>query len=66
MPLFVNTNSGSLSSQRSLTVANNALQTSLQRLSSGQRINTAKDDAAGLGISNRMTTQISGLNQAAR
>ena len=66
MPLFLNTNSGSMQAQRSLTVANNALQTSLQRLSSGQRINTAKDDAAGLGISNRMTTQISGLNQAAR
>ena len=66
MPLYVNTNSGSMQAQRSLTVANTALQTSLQRLSSGQRINTAKDDAAGLGISNRLTTQISGLNQAAR
>ena len=66
MPLYLNTNSSSLSAQRSLTTANNALQTSLQRLSSGQRINTSKDDAAGMGISNRMTTQINGLNQAAR
>ena len=66
MPLYINTNSASLASQRALTTANNALQTSLQRLSSGQRINTAKDDAAGMGISNRMTTQITGLNQAAR
>ena len=66
MPLYLNTNSASLSAQRSLTTANNALQTSLQRLSSGQRINSAKDDAAGMGISNRMTTQITGLNQAAR
>ena len=66
MPLYINTNSSSLGAQRSLTTANNALQTSLQRLSSGQRINSAKDDAAGMGISNRMTTQITGLNQAAR
>jgi len=66
MPLYINTNSASLGAQRSLTTSNNALQTSLQRLSSGQRINTAKDDAAGMGITNRMTTQITGLNQAAR
>ena len=66
MPLYLNTNGASMSAQRSLTTANNALQTSLQRLSSGQRINSAKDDAAGMGISNRMTTQITGLNQAAR
>jgi flagellin len=66
MPLYVNTNTTSLNAQRSLTSANSALQTSLKRLSSGQRINSAQDDAAGLGISERMTTQISGLNQAAR
>ena len=66
MPLYINTNSASLGAQRALTSANNTLQTSLQRLSSGQRINTAKDDAAGMGITNRMTTQITGLNQAAR
>ena len=66
MPLFINTNSGSMQAQRSLTTSTQALETSLQRLSSGRRINSAKDDAAGLGISERMTTQITGLNQAAR
>ena len=66
MPLYVNTNTTSLNAQRSLTASNSALQTSLKRLSSGQRINSAQDDAAGLGISERMTTQITGLNQAAR
>jgi len=66
MPLYVNTNTTALNAQRSLTSANTSLQTSLKRLSSGQRINSAMDDAAGLGISERMTTQITGLNQAAR
>ena len=66
MPLYVNTNTTALNAQRSLTLSNTALQTSLKRLSSGQRINSAMDDAAGLGISERMTTQITGLNQAAR
>ena len=66
MPLYVNTNTTALNAQRSLTASNSALQTSLKRLSSGQRINSAQDDAAGLGISERMTTQITGLNQAAR
>jgi flagellin len=66
MPLYVNTNTTALNAQRSLTSANTSLQTSLKRLSSGQRINSAQDDAAGLGISERMTTQITGLNQAAR
>jgi flagellin len=66
MPLYVNTNTTALNAQRSLTASNSALQTSLKRLSSGQRINSALDDAAGLGISERMTTQITGLNQAAR
>jgi len=56
----------SLNSQRNLTKSQGALQTSLQRLSSGLRINSAKDDAAGLAISNRMTSQIRGLNQAGR
>ena len=60
MPLYVNTNTTSLNAQRSLTASNSALQTSLKRLSSGQRINSAQDDAAGLGISERMTTQITG------
>jgi flagellin len=56
----------SLNAQRNLTTSQSALATSLQRLSSGLRINSAKDDAAGLAISDRFTTQIRGLNQAVR
>ncbi|MCK4710311.1 MAG: flagellin [Gammaproteobacteria bacterium] len=66
MPQFINTNVGSLTAQRSLNTSQNALSTSMQRLSSGLRINSAKDDAAGLGIADRMTSQIRGLNQAVR
>ncbi len=66
MALVINTNVMSLNAQRNLTTSGNQLATSLQRLSSGLRINSAKDDAAGLAISDRMTTQIRGLNQAAR
>lgn len=66
MPQIINTNIASLNSQRSLNGSQNALNTALQRLSSGLRINSAKDDAAGLAISERMTSQIRGLNQAAR
>jgi flagellin len=66
MALVINTNVMSLNAQRNLSTSGNQLATSLQRLSSGLRINSAKDDAAGLAISDRMTTQISGLNQAAR
>lgn len=66
MAMIVNTNMQSLNAQRNLNTSQTALSTSLQRLSSGLRINSAKDDAAGLAISNRMTTQINGLNQAAR
>ncbi|MCP4232649.1 MAG: flagellin, partial [Aestuariibacter sp.] len=66
MPQFINTNVASLNSQRALNQSQSALQVSLQRLSSGLRINSAKDDAAGLAISERFTTQIRGLNQAAR
>jgi len=66
MPQIVNTNIASLNAQRSLNKSQSALQTSLQRLSSGLRINSAKDDAAGLAISERFTTQINGLNQAVR
>jgi flagellin len=66
MALVINTNAMSLNAQRNLTTSGSQLATSLQRLSSGLRINSAKDDAAGLTISDRMTTQISGLNQAAR
>ncbi|QGX38286.1 flagellin [Permianibacter aggregans] len=60
------TNVSSLNAQRQLFGTNNALQTTFQRLSSGFRINSAKDDAAGLQISNRLSSQISGLGVAAR
>lgn len=62
----INTNTSSLNAQRNLSSSASGLATSLQRLSSGLRINSAKDDAAGLAISQRMTSQINGLNQAAR
>lgn len=66
MSLVINTNVASLNSQRQLTSSSNALSTSLQRLSSGLRINSAKDDAAGLAISERFTAQIRGMEQARR
>ncbi|MFA6015647.1 MAG: flagellin [Gallionellaceae bacterium] len=66
MPQFINTNIASLNSQRNLNQSQGALQTSLQRLSSGMRVNSAKDDAAGMAIASRMESQIRGLNQAAR
>ena len=66
MPQVINTNIMSLNSQRNLNSSQSALQTSLQRLSSGLRINSAKDDAAGLAISERFTSQIRGLDQAIR
>lgn len=66
MPQIINTNIMSLNAQRNLNTSQNALSVSLQRLSSGLRINSAKDDAAGLAISERFTTQIRGLNQAMR
>jgi flagellin len=66
MPQVINTNVASLNAQRNLNTSQTALATSLQRLSSGLRINSAKDDAAGLAISERFTTQIRGLNQATR
>ena len=66
MALYIQTNISSINGQRNLTTATNALTTTYQRLSSGYRINSAKDDAAGLQISNRMTTQIEGLYQANR
>lgn len=66
MAQIINTNIASLNAQRNLNTSQTALSVSLQRLSSGLRINSAKDDAAGLGISDRMTTQIRGLNQAVR
>ena len=66
MPQVINTNVASLNSQRSLNMSQTSLASSLQRLSSGLRINSAKDDAAGLAISARMSSQINGLNQASR
>lgn len=66
MAQVINTNIASLNAQRNLNKSQGSLATSLQRLSSGMRINSAKDDAAGLAISERFTAQIRGLNQAAR
>ena len=66
MALTVNTNIASLNTQRNLNSASNKLSESMQRLSTGSRINSAKDDAAGLQIANRMTRQINGLNVAVR
>lgn len=66
MPQIINTNIASLNAQRNLNTSQSALGVALQRLSSGLRINSAKDDAAGLAISERFTTQIRGLSQAAR
>ncbi|MCV6605988.1 MAG: flagellin [Porticoccaceae bacterium] len=66
MAQTINTNIASLTAQRNLNNSQSALNTSLQRLSSGLRINSARDDAAGLAISERFTAQIRGLNQAAR
>jgi flagellin len=62
----INTNIASLNAQRNLTSSKNTLDTSLQRLSSGLRINSAKDDAAGLAIASRMSAQVSGINVAVR
>ncbi|MGB0648000.1 MAG: flagellin [Bradymonadia bacterium] len=66
MGLFVNTNSSSLNAQRNLNANSRTLARSFARLSSGLRINSAKDDAAGLAISDRMTSQINGISQAIR
>ena len=66
MSSVINTNISSLNAQRNLNTSQTGLSTALQRLSSGLRINSAKDDAAGLAISQRMTSQINGLDQAAR
>lgn len=66
MSLFVNTNVSSINAQRQLFDVNDRLNTSFERLSSGFRINSAADDAAGLQISDRLTSQVQGLNQALR
>ena len=62
MAVYVNTNYSALQGQRYLSNVNNSLTTTYQRLSSGMRINSAKDDAAGLQIADRLTSQINGLN----
>jgi flagellin len=66
MALTINTNMSALNAQRNLTKSQGALSKSMERLSSGMRINSAKDDAAGLAIAARMTSQVRGLNQAVR
>lgn len=66
MPQIINTNIASLNAQRNLNASQRDADTTLQRLSSGLRINSAKDDAAGLAISERFSSQITGLNQAVR
>ena len=66
MASTINTNIASLTAQRNLGISQASLNTTINRLSSGLRINSAKDDAAGLAISERFTTQIRGMNQAAR
>ena len=66
MSLMINTNTMSLNAQRNLSASNSDLAQALQRLSSGLRINSAKDDAAGLAIASRMSTEIIRLNTAAR
>jgi flagellin len=63
---IINTNLSSLNAQRNLTKSNNELSTSMQRLSSGLRVNSAKDDAAGMAIAERMQSQIKGMNVAMR
>jgi len=66
MPLTINTNIASLNAQRNLNASQGSLQTSMQRLSSGLRVNSAKDDAAGLAIAERMNAQVRGMNVAVR
>ena len=66
MGMSINTNSVSINAQRSLGLSGNSLATSMQRLSSGLRVNSAKDDAAGLAIAERMSTQVKGLAVASR
>ncbi len=66
MPQTINTNLNSINAQRNLTTSQSSLAVSMQRLSSGMRVNSAKDDAAGLAIAERMTTQVRGMNVAIR
>ena len=64
--MIINTNTGALRAQNGSRLANQALSTAMERLSSGKRINSSKDDAAGLAIASKMTSQIRGMNQAIR
>ncbi len=66
MAITINSNITSLNAQRNLNNTSNSLNNAMKRLSSGLRINSAKDDAAGMSIANRMSSQVRGLNQAAR
>ena len=66
MPQTINTNLVSLNAQRNLSMSQSSLATSMQRLSSGMRVNSAKDDAAGLAIAERMNTQVRGMSVASR
>ncbi|MFY7915224.1 MAG: flagellin FliC, partial [Rubrivivax sp.] len=66
MPQTINTNLVSLNAQRNLSTSQSQLSTAMQRLSSGLRVNSAKDDAAGLAIAERMHTQVRGMNVAMR
>ena len=66
MSMVINTNIASINSQRHINTAVRDQTEAMERLSSGKRINSSKDDAAGLGIANRMTSQIRGLDQAVR
>jgi len=66
MPLSINTNIASLTAQRAMLNSNSALETSYERLSTGKRINSASDDAAGLAIGKDLESRVSGLNQAVR
>jgi len=66
MPMTINTNVSSLNAQRNLTTSQASLATSMQRLSSGLRVNSSRDDAAGLAIAERMNAQIRGINVAIR
>ena len=66
MAQVINTNLGSLNAQRTLGLSQRDAATAMERLSSGLRVNSAKDDAAGLAIASRLTSQINGLNQAVR
>ena len=66
MPLSINTNMASMTAQRAMLNSNSALETSFERLSTGKRINSAVDDAAGLAIGKELESRVSGLNQAIR